>query len=366
MTTATATSTRIFNFAPGPAVLPEQCLKQAQQDIWNIADSGIGVLEHSHRGSVIKKVFEEAEADCRKVANISDDYAVIFQQGGSTLQFAMCPMNFLTPDKTADYLHTGAWSKKAIREAKLFGNVHLAYDGTGDNFDHIPGPDEINYSANPEYVYYCDNNTIFGTEWSAPPQTDHLLVADMCSNMFSRPIDINRHAVLFASGQKNLGPSGGTLVIIRKDFLEKANADLPVMLDYQTQVDKGSMLNTPPVFAVYFMGLVFKWILANGGLKGMAKRNDEKAKLIYDAIDGSDFYQAVARPDSRSRMNVTFRTPNEDLDAKFVAEALENDLSGLKGHRSVGGLRASLYNALPMDGAKALAQFMADFAQKNG
>ena len=366
MTTATATSTRIFNFAPGPAVLPEECLKQAQGDIWNIADSGIGVLEHSHRGGVIKKVFEETEADCRKLANISDDYAVLFQQGGSTLQFAMCPMNFLTPDKTADYLHTGAWTKKAIREAKLFGNVHLAYDGTDSNFDHTPAPGEINYSADPEYVYYCDNNTIFGTEWPAAPQTHRPLVADMCSNMFSRPIDINKHALLFASGQKNLGPAGGTLVIIRKDLLEKANANLPVMLDYKVQADKGSMLNTPPVFATYFMGLVFKWILANGGLKGMAKRNAEKAKIIYDAIDGSDFYGAVARADSRSRMNVTFRTPNEDLDGKFVAEALQNDLSGLKGHRSVGGLRASLYNALPLQGVKTLAQFMADFAQKNG
>ena len=366
MTTATATSTRIFNFAPGPAVLPEQCLKQAQQDIWNIADSGIGVLEHSHRGKVIKGVFEETEADCRKIANIGDDHAILFQQGGSTLQFAMCPMSFLTKGKTADYIHTGAWTKKAIREAKLFGNVHLAYDGEKDNFDHVPGPDEIKYSASPEYVYYCDNNTIYGTEWKSPPRTDRPLVADMCSNMFSRPIDVNKHALLFASGQKNLGPAGGTLVIIRKDFMERIEGELPVMLDYRVQADKGSMLNTPPVFAVYFMGLVFKWILANGGLKGMAKRNDEKAKLIYDAIDGSDFYQAVARADSRSRMNVTFRTPGEELDAKFVAEALEHDMSGLKGHRSVGGLRASLYNALPLEACTTLTAFMKDFAQKNG
>jgi len=366
MTTATATSTRIYNFAPGPAVLPEDCLKQAQGDIWNIRDSGIGVLEHSHRGKVIKAVFEEAEADCRKIANIGDDYAVLFQQGGSTLQFAMCPMNFLTMDKTADYLHTGSWTKKAIREAKLFGNVHLAFDGTDVNFDHIPGAGEIKHSANPEYVYYCDNNTIVGTEWPAPPTTDKPLVSDMCSNMFSRPIDVSKHALVFASGQKNLGPAGGTLVIIRKDFMERANADLPVMLDYKTQAEKGSMLNTPPVFAVYFMGLVFKWILKNGGLAGIAKQNAEKAKLVYDAIDSSDFFQGVARTDSRSRMNVTFRTPSDELDAKFVEEALAHDMSGLKGHRSVGGLRASLYNAFPIAGCKALVEFMKDFEAKNG
>jgi phosphoserine aminotransferase len=366
MTTATATATRIFNFAPGPAVLPEECLKQAQQDIWNIADSGIGVLEHSHRGKVIKEVFEETEADCRKIAGIGDDYAVLFQQGGSTLQFAMCPMSFLGKGRTADYIHTGEWTKKAIREAKLFGNVHLAYDGAKDNFDHVPGADEIDYSTNPEYVYYCDNNTIYGTEWKTPPRTDRPLVADMCSNMFSRPIDVNRHALIFASGQKNLGPAGGTLVIIRRDFMDRIQGDLPVMLDYRAQADKGSMLNTPPVFAVYFMGRVFKWILGHGGLEGTAKRNDEKARIIYDTIDALDFYKPVARADSRSRMNVTFRTPSEDLDAKFAAEALEHDMSGLKGHRSVGGLRASLYNALPLEACTTLAEFMKEFAQKNG
>ena len=366
MTTATATSTRIFNFSAGPAVLPEEVLKQAQQDVWNIQDSGIGVLEHSHRGKVFDAVAKEAEADCRALGDIGDDYAVLFLQGGATLQFAMAPMNFSGKDRTVDFLHTGIWTKKAIGEAKLFGNVHLAFDGTDCKFDHVPSDDEISYSSSPAYVHYCSNNTIFGTEYTHVPKTDAPLIADTSSHMYSRPIDIKGHVIVFAGAQKNLGPAGCTLVIIRKDFMERANPDMPLMLNYSKQAEKGSMLNTPPCFAIYVMGRVFKWLLANGGLQAMHEHNKAKAKIIYDAIDGSGFFQGVARPDSRSLMNITFRTPNDELDKKFIAEALDAGMSGLKGHRSVGGLRASVYNAFPAKGCTALAQFMKDFETKNG
>ncbi len=362
----TATSTRIYNFSAGPATLPEDVIKQAQQDIWDIADSGIGVMEHSHRGKVFDAVMQETIADCRSIGNISDDYEVLFLQGGATLQFAMVPMNYLGQGKTVDMLHTGVWTKKAIGEAKLFGDVHMAFHGTDCKFVHVPADSEVSYSGKATYVHYCSNNTIAGTEYSHVPATDLPLVVDTSSHMFSKPLDISKHAIVFAGAQKNLGPSGCTLVIIRKDFIERANPNMPLMLNYAKQAEKGSMLNTPPTFAIYIMGRVFKWILEMGGLEAMAKHNQAKAKIIYDAIDGIDFYGAVAKLDSRSMMNITFRTPNADLDKKFIAEALDADLSGLKGHRSVGGLRASVYNAFPVEGCKALVEFMKNFAAKNG
>ncbi len=366
MTTATATSTRIYNFSAGPAVLPEPVLKQAQEDIWNIQNSGVGVMEHSHRGKVFDAVMQETEANCRKLGNISDDYAVLFLQGGATMQFAMIPMNYSGQGRTVDFLHTGTWTKKAIGEAKLFGNTHLAFDGTDCQFDHVPASGEINYSDNPAYVHYCSNNTIAGTEYSSVPDAPAPLVVDTSSHMFSRPIDVDKHALIFAGAQKNLGPAGCTLVIIRKDFIEQANPDMPMMLNYKKQMEKGSMLNTPPTFPIYIIGEVFKWLLDLGGLDAVHKLNQEKAKFIYDAIDNIPFYSAVAQVESRSLMNITFRTPNEDLDKKFIAEALDQGFSGLKGHRSVGGLRASVYNAFPKAGCEALAAFMADFATKNG
>ena len=360
-------SKRIYNFSAGPAVLPEEVLRQAQHDIWDVANSGIGVCEHSHRGKVFDRIFGEAEADCRTLTEVGDDYAVLFLQGGASLQFAMVPMNFLNPDKTADYLHTGEWTKKAISEAKLFGNVNVAFDGGASRFDHVPAADEINADENAAYTFYCSNNTIYGTEYASTPTSSAPLVCDASSDIFSRPAEANKHALIFAGAQKNLGPAGCTLVIIRKDLLECANKPLPQMLDYAKQADTGSRLNTPPAFAIYMMGLVFKWILDQGGLTALAQRNREKAAIIYDAIDGSGgFYRGVARSDSRSLMNVTFRTLNDDLDKKFIEEALANDMSGLKGHRSAGGLRASIYNAFPKAGCEVLVQFMRDFAQRNG
>ena len=356
---------RVFNFSAGPAVLPEEVLEAARQDIWNIGGSGVGVLEHSHRGPVISRILEEAEADCRALAGIGEEHEVLFLQGGASLQFAMVPMSFLGADQTADYLDTGSWTSKAITEAKQLGTVNVAFDGSRGSYDHVPGDDELALSDGAAYSYYCDNNTIYGTEFPRPPATGSPLVCDASSNMLSRPIDVSRHALIFAGAQKNLGPAGCTLVIIRRDFLERARDGLPSMLDYRQHAEQGSRLNTPPVFAIYVMGQVFKWIRRQGGVEALATLNREKARIVYDAIDGSGgFYRPVARADSRSNMNVTFHTPSEALDEKFVVQAKERDLVGLKGHRSVGGLRASIYNAFPRAGCEALASFMREFAAK--
>lgn len=370
ITTPTRTGSelkRIFNFSAGPATLPEEVIKQTQQDLWNIAGSGIGICEHSHRGKVFDQVLAEAEADCRKIANISDDYSVLFLQGGASMQFAMIPMNFLGSGQTVDFLHTGEWTKKAVAEAKLFGNVNLAFDGTDSKFDHVPSASEINASDNPAYTHYCSNNTIYGTQFREIPSTNSPLVCDASSDIYSRPINVSKHAIIFAGAQKNLGPSGCALVIIRNDFMQSSSAKVPSILDYKKHADKGSRLNTPPTFAIYMIGQVFKWVLNQGGLTAIAKNNQEKAAIIYDEIESSGgFYEAVAQAQSRSLMNITYRTPNDELDKKFVAEALSNDMSGLKGHRSVGGLRASIYNAFPINGCVTLAQFMKDFAASNG
>ncbi len=359
-----ATAQRTFNFSAGPAVLPEPVLRQAQEAIWNLAGSGIGVLEHSHRGPTISKVLAEAEADCRALAGISDDYHVLFLQGGATLQFTMLPMNFLDADRTADYLDTGIWTNKAIKDARLHGNVNVAFEGEACGYDHVPCPTELTLGDDAAYTYYCSNNTIYGTQYRDHPVARTPLICDACSDIFSRPIDVAAHSLIFAGAQKNLGPAGCTLVIVRKDFLGRAKAGVPAILDYRRHAEQGSRLNTPPVFAFYVMGLVFKWILDQGGLEAVARHNEAKAKILYDAIDGSSgFYRTVARPDSRSLMNVTFRTPDDALDTLFVQQAADRGMSGLKGHRSAGGLRASIYNAFPVAGCEALASLMGDFAR---
>ena len=361
------TTDRIFNFSAGPATLPESVIHQAQNDLWNIDGSGIGVMEHSHRGKVIDRIFKEAEADCRAIAAIDDNYAVLFLQGGASTQFATIPMNYLGKDQTADYADTGVWTTKAIKEAKKFGSVNVCFDGSTCNYDHTPGHDELSISSSAAYFHYCTNNTIYGTRYNTSPRTNAPLIADTSSDMFSRPIDVSRHALIYAGAQKNLGPAGVALVIIRKDFMETGAADLPSMFDYRNHAAKGSMFNTPPVFGVYIMGRVFKWILEQGGLTELEHKNQIKAKLVYDAIDGSGgFYTGVSRPDCRSHMNIAFRCPTPELDAQFVAEALENKMSGLKGHRNAGGCRASIYNAFPHTGCQQLAEFMTEFAKKNG
>lgn len=364
---ASGSAKRIFNFSAGPAVLPEDVLRQAQQDIWSIFGSGIGILEHSHRGPVVDRVWEEAKADCRAVGDIPDDYEILFLQGGATMQFAMLPMAYLNEGTVADYPDTGVWTTKAIKEARRFGKVNVAFEGSKVNYDHTPEDSELKLSQNAVYLHYCSNNTIYGTRYNQPPTTGAPLVCDASSEMYSRPIDVRKHVMIYAGAQKNLGPAGVTLLIIQKGFLERANTDVPTLLNYRKLAEQDSRLNTPPVFGVYVMGRVFKWILAQGGLKAVEQRNEEKAKLIYDTIDGAGgFYKGVSQPRTRSRMNVTFRTPSDELDKQFITEAAKHDMDGLKGHRDAGGIRASIYNAFPKKGCEVLAQFMNDFAQKNG
>jgi phosphoserine aminotransferase len=360
-------SDRIYNFSAGPATLPEPVLKQAQQDIWNIAGSGIGVLEHSHRGKVFDKVADEAEQACRDLAGIPDNYRVLFLQGGASLQFAMVPMNLLPKGATADYLVTGVWSQKAVKEAKTLGRVHEAASSADQNFSYIPPSTAIRYSERPAYVHITTNNTIYGTQWpSEPGIPDGVpLIADTSSDMFSRPIDVSKYGLIYAGAQKNLGPAGVVLVIVRDDLVEAGPKDLPVMLQYRTHAAEKSMYNTPNTFGIYLMGQVFKWIREIGGLRAMAEINAEKAKILYDYLDQTDFFRGTARPDSRSLMNVCFRGPTEDLESKFVSEAQKRGLDGLKGHRSAGGMRASIYNAFPRTGVQALVNFMKEFERAN-
>jgi phosphoserine aminotransferase len=358
---------RIHNFSAGPAALPEAVLRKAQEAIWNVAGSGIGIMEHSHRGKVFDRIIAEAEASCRSLANIPDNYRVLFLQGGASLQFAMVPMNLLGPDRTADYLVTGVWSQKAVKEAKAIGKVHIAATGEATNFDRIPRPEEIRYSSNPAYVHITTNNTIFGTQWRAEPPVPAAapLIADTSSDMYSRPIDIGKYGLIYAGAQKNLGPSGVVLVIIRDDLIEAGAKHLPTMLQYRTHAAENSLYNTPPTFGIYFMGEVFKWIQSQGGLRAMAERNESKAKLLYQYLDSSEFFRGTAQPDSRSWMNVCFRAPTEELEAKFISEATKRGLDGLKGHRSVGGMRASIYNACPREAVEALVSFMKEFERSN-
>jgi phosphoserine aminotransferase len=359
---------RIYNFSAGPAVLPEPVLRKSQEAIWNVAGSGIGIMEHSHRGKVFDRIINEAEAACRSLAGIPDDYHVLFLQGGASLQFAMIPMNLLPADRTGDYLLTGVWAQKAVKEAKVLGRtVHIAASSEATNFDRIPAPGEIAYSPRPAYVHLTTNNTIFGTQWKSEPAVPAgvPLMADTSSDMYSRPIDVRKYGLIYAGAQKNLGPSGVVLVIIRKDLVDAGPKTLPTMLQYRTFAADRSLYNTPPTFGIYIMGEVFKWIQGQGGLAAMAEHNAAKAKLLYDYIDASDFFRGTVQPDSRSLMNVCFRAPTEELEARFIAEATRRGLDGLKGHRSVGGMRASIYNACPKAAVEALVAFMKEFEQAN-
>jgi len=361
-------SKRIFNFSAGPAVLPEPVLRKAQEAVWDVAGSGIGIMEHSHRSKVFDRIRDETEQACRDLAGIPDNYQVLFLQGGASLQFSMVPMNLLPSDRTADYLLTGVWAQKAVKEAKILGaRLHLAASSESTNFDRIPQASEIKYSERPAYVHLTTNNTIYGTQWRSEPAVPSgvPLVADTSSDMYSRPIDVSRYGVIYAGAQKNLGPSGVVLVIIRDDLVEVGPKTLPTMLQYRTHAAEKSLFNTPPTFGIYVMGEVFKWIQSQGGLEAMAEQNQSKARLLYDFVDQSDFFRGTAQPDSRSLMNICFRAPTEELESKFVAEATKRGLDGLKGHRSVGGMRASVYNACPRAAVEALLAFMKEFEQAN-
>ena len=358
---------RILNFSAGPAILPEPVLKQLQEDIWNLNGSGVGVLEHSHRGKEIDAVFEETTEACRTLAGITDSHEVMFLQNGASGQFAMIPMNFLPPARTADYVITGTWAKKAFEEGGRLGQVHCAFDGSETLFNRVPGDDEISLSSDPAYLHYCSNNTIYGTRFDAMPKADCPRIVDMSSEMFSRPWDYTGHDLVYAGAQKNLAPAGVVLVLASKELLESARQDVPRILSYPVHATNGSRYHTPPVFPIHTMGLVFKWILAEGGLEEMARRNDAKAGLIYDAIDNSGgFYIPHSDKSCRSVMNLSFKTNSPDLDKKFLEEATANEMSGLKGHRSIGGMRASIYNAFPEEGCRRLVEFMNEFARTNG
>lgn len=358
-------SERIYNFSAGPAVLPEHVLRKTQAALWDLDGSGIGVMEHSHRSPEFSAVIQRAEATCRSLAGIPDDYRVLFLQGGASSQFFMVPMNLLAADRSADYLNTGVWSEKAIKEAKRFGSVHIAASSKDDGFRYIPTT--ARYSDNPVYVHFTSNNTIFGTEFATIPEVpaEIPLVCDASSDIFSRPIDIGKYALIYAGAQKNLGPAGVTVVIIRDDLVAQGARDLPTMLQYRTHAESGSLFNTPPVLAIYVIGEVLAWIRDFGGLAAMAEYNRAKAQVIYDFLDESMMFHGTVRSDSRSMMNICFRATTEELEAQFLTEAKRRGLSGLAGHRSVGGMRASVYNAFPKEGCDALVAFMKEFERLN-
>lgn len=362
-------SERIFNFSAGPAVLPEPVLKQAQRDLFALPGVGMSVLEISHRSAAFEQIIAEAEADLRKLVGIPDNYKVLFLQGGASLQFTMIPMNLLPKGASADYVLTGSWGQGAIKEAKKLGTVREAATTADTNFNRLPKSEEIKLDPNAAYVHYTSNETIFGVEFQEDMNFGGApLVCDMSSDFISRPIDVNKYGLIYAGAQKNAGPAGVTIVIIREDLLERVPENLPATLDYKNLAKNGSMYNTPPCFAIYICGLVFKWALNDiGGLEKVQAMNQEKAAILYKAIDASDnYYRGHAEADCRSLMNVTFRLPSEDLEKKFIKEATAAGLDGLKGHRSVGGLRASIYNAFPKAGVEKLVEFMADFQKNNG
>lgn len=361
---------KTFNFSAGPGCLPEEVLEQARLDMWDIAGSGVGILECSHRGKIYDKVLAEAEADCRKVGNIPANYKILFLTGGATSQNFMVPANLLPENGVADYLTTGYWAEKSFEQAKFYSpRVREAFTSKASNHNYCPKDSEVNFDPSAAYVHYCSNNTIFGTEYHHVPTAPAgvPLVCDMSSDIYSRPLDVTKYGLIYAGAQKNLGAAGTTVLFVREDLLERNPRPLPTMLQYRVHAKDESRHNTPPVFNIYLTGQVFKWILRQGGLAAMEKRNAEKAKLIYDAIDQSGgFYRGHARPDSRSLMNITFRLPSEELDAKFIAEAGKNGMVDMKGHRSTGGIRASTYNAMPRAGCEAMGQFMREFQRKNG
>ena len=367
MSLTQSATARIFNFSAGPAVLPVSVLERVQDELLALPGRGISVLEISHRSATFDQIAESAESDLRRLAGIPDDYRVLFLQGGASMQFAMVPMNLLPTGATADYIVTGSWSQKALREAQRIGMARVAGSTEPDSFSRIPRQDELDLTPDAAY-HVTSNNTIRGTQWSEVPDVgDVPLVCDACSDILSRPIDITRYGLVYAGAQKNLAPAGLTLVIIRDDLVvTRTPTQLPAMLQYAVHAEHHSHYNTPPVFTIYVMGLVLRWMLDSGGLEAIAAANDKKAGWLYDEIDRSGFYRGTAQRGSRSLMNVTFRLPSEELEQRFVQETADAGLSGLKGHRSVGGIRASLYNACPAAAVKALVEFMRKFERTHG
>lgn len=358
---------RIYNFSAGPATLPVPVLEQVAREMVELPGAGASIMEISHRSKKFDEIIAGAEAGLRELLGLPANYHVLFLQGGASLQFAMAPMNLLTGGKKADFLITGAWGQKALKDAQKFGGARVAADMKSTNFTRVPTADEISLDPDAEYVHITTNETIQGVEWPREPETKGVpLVADASSDILSRPMDIEKYGLVYAGAQKNIGPSGVTLVILRDDLLQNCPGDLPAMLDYKVQAENKSLYNTPNTFGIYVIGLVCDYLKAQGGLSGMQAKNEAKAKLLYDAIDATDFYTGHAAVSSRSQMNVTFRLPSEELEKRLVDEAKAAGMVELKGHRSVGGLRASIYNAFPREGVVALTEFMKEFERKNG
>jgi phosphoserine aminotransferase len=361
------TTARVYNFSSGPAVLPVSVLEQVQRDLVSLPGVGMSILEVSHRSTIFEQVIAKAEADLRELAGIPANYKVLFLQGGASLQFSMVPLNLLTEGRTADYIITGSWTEKAAKEAKKVGNVNIAATSAPDNFSRIPAVSEWKLTPDAAYVHITSNNTIEGTQWHTEPSVgDVPLVSDASSDILSRPIDITQYGLIYAGAQKNLGPAGTTIVIVREDLLQRSSKSLHTMLNYATHAENGSLYNTPPVFAIYGVGLVLHWLRNEGGLDAIARINQRKAAKLYAEIDRTGFYRPTASKEDRSLMNVTFRLPGEPLEKQFVKESTAAGFDGLKGHRSVGGMRASIYNAFPEEGIDALVEFMREFERKNG
>lgn len=357
---------RVYNFSAGPAVLPEEVLKEAADEMLDYKGSGMSVMEMSHRSKAYETIIREAEEDLRNLMNIPDNYKVLFLQGGASQQFAMLPMN-LMKNKKAAYIVTGQWAKKAYQEAKIYGDAVEVATSADKTFSYIPDCSDLDIPEDADYVYICENNTIYGTKFKNLPNTKgHLLVADVSSCFLSEPVDVSKYGVIYGGVQKNIGPAGVVIVIIREDLItEDCLPGTPTMLKYKTHADNGSMYNTPPAYGIYICGKVFKWLEKQGGLAAMKEYNEKKAKILYDFLDESRLFKGTVRAEDRSLMNVPFVTGNEELDAKFVKEAKEAGFENLKGHRSVGGMRASIYNAMPIEGVKKLVEFMKKFEAEN-
>jgi len=360
-------SKRVFNFNAGPGALPLSVLERVRKELLDYRGTGMSVMEMSHRAAPVEEILDRAEQSLRRLLNISDDYAAIFTQGGGSLQFAMVPMNLYIPGKPVDVLHTGMWTAKPIEELKKVARYRLAGSSEAAKFTRIPRPDEIRFAPDASYVYMATNNTIEGTQWQSIPDTGAVpLVADMSSDILSRSFDVSRFGLIFAGAQKNLGPAGATVVIVRRDLAERADKNLPSLLQYRAEIRERSLYHTPPTFAIYVVGLVLEWAETQGGLAAIEQRNEAKARLLYDAIDTSEYYCCPVEKDSRSKMNVVFRVAggSETVEDKFAAEAERAGIVGVKGHRSVGGLRVSLYNAVTIEAVQTLVNFMRDFARK--
>lgn len=356
---------RIHNFSAGPATLPLEVLEKAQSELTDYRGKGQSIMEMSHRSAEYSEIDKQAKSRLRNLLGLGDDFEIMFLQGGASSQFMMVPFNFLGKDQTADYIDTGRWSDKAIAEARLFGSVHIPFSSAGGNYDRVPAQEELNLSDNPEYLHFTSNNTVAGTQFPKEPETGGTpLVCDASSDFLSRPIDTGRYGIIYAGAQKNVGPAGVTVVIIRKSFMEKAKTGVPTILRYSTHA--GKLFNTPPTFNVYMVNLVLGWMEEKGGLSWFKTFNEKKAKKIYTEIDRDEFYRGAVEKGSRSVMNINYRLSSEELEQKFLDEAAQHDLAALKGHRSVGGIRASVYNACTMESVDALVNFMSAFRDKNG